>query len=167
MYQETGQKQKRCWRCKTVKPITEFHRDRSRPDGLNHECKVCSKERANAWYAKRKDVARDFHREYELNYYYGITRDDYDRLYEEQGGLCYICHEKPERELSVDHDHVTHEVRGLLCRTCNSALGLFKDDPALLERALEYLNRNPRKLSGDYPIYKRNGKHPNFKPRRT
>jgi hypothetical protein len=73
---------------------------------------------------------------------YGITAEDYDRMLSEQGGACAVCGGGPRgnhKYLSVDHDHATGVVRGLLCTTCNPAIGMFKDDPALLRRAADYL----------------------------
>jgi hypothetical protein len=78
--------------------------------------------------------------------FYGITVEQYDQMFDNQAGLCAIC-EQPEtmtyrgvvKQLCVDHDHVTGEVRGLLCAACNFAIGKFKDDPALLRAAAQYL----------------------------
>jgi ribosomal protein S8 len=65
-------------------------------------------------------------------------------MLEQQNHSCYICKE-PEtvtsRILSVDHDHETNKVRGLLCTNCNTALGKFKDNISFLKRAVEYLQR--------------------------
>jgi hypothetical protein len=73
---------------------------------------------------------------------YGISVEDYERLLTAQGGVCAICSKSPGRKiLRVDHCHRSTRVRGLLCDNCNLALGLFKDDPALLRRAAEYLER--------------------------
>ncbi len=73
---------------------------------------------------------------------YGMTVEAYEALHDRQGGLCRICG-KPEtlpmQRLSVDHDHTTGAVRGLLCSRHNKALGLFGDDPDLLRAALAYL----------------------------
>jgi hypothetical protein len=82
---------------------------------------------------------------------YGITPKEYNSLLAEQGGVCAIC-QKPEtelggkhkrlvRQLAVDHDHETGQVRGLLCRRCNTAIGFLGDDVAGLWRAIDYLTR--------------------------
>lgn len=72
---------------------------------------------------------------------YGLTIEKYAALHAEQSGLCKICGnpERQKRDLSVDHDHSTGEVRGLLCMRCNVGLGSFSDDPIMLERAVAYL----------------------------
>ncbi len=81
---------------------------------------------------------------------YGLTLEDYDRMYSDQRGLCAICHQ-PEtsigrggkvKHLAVDHDHVTNEVRQLLCNNCNRAIGLLKDDVSVLLDAIEYLRKH-------------------------
>lgn len=61
-----------------------------------------------------------------------------------QGGVCRICANKPPngKRLCVDHDHETGAVRGLLCQKCNTAIGMLNDDPALVERALDYLRHS-------------------------
>lgn len=70
--------------------------------------------------------------------------DRYMRLMIQQHGKCAICLREPNgRPLDEDHDHVTGEVRGLLCRSCNTAIGKFGDNPATLERAIDYLKHPP------------------------
>ena len=67
-------------------------------------------------------------------------------MYEQQNGVCAICG-KPETKvqygkiqpLTVDHNHETGKVRGLLCFNCNIAIGKLKDDIVLLEKAIDYL----------------------------
>lgn len=66
-----------------------------------------------------------------------FTREDYQRLLDQQGGACAIC--ERECELVVDHCHQTGVVRGLLCGACNSGLGMLGDDLPSLEAALAYL----------------------------
>ena len=71
---------------------------------------------------------------------YGITQEAYLQMVEAQGGKCLVCDEAPtKKKLAVDHCHDTGKVRGLLCVTCNRALGLLKDSPQRLERAFKYL----------------------------
>lgn len=76
---------------------------------------------------------------------YNMSLEDFNSLLGAQNGLCAICGH-PEtsryRRLSVDHDHNTGKIRGLLCSGCNSGLGRFKDDPARVERALLYLTKH-------------------------
>jgi hypothetical protein len=68
---------------------------------------------------------------------YGLSFRDWQRLYEEQGGRCRIC-QKAKKKLFVDHDHTTKTVRGLLCPSCNTAIGILRSQ-GLLRRAIAYL----------------------------
>lgn len=76
---------------------------------------------------------------------YGITSEQYEALYEAQGGVCYICQRAKgiTKKLSVDHDHATGYVRGLCCTTCNKFLGHLRDDPEGGLRIHEYLSWPP------------------------
>ena len=77
---------------------------------------------------------------------YGITLNEYHSIIKEQGGGCYICGRKKEpdgRRLSIDHDHDTNKVRGVLCYSCNKGLGLFYDNINSLEKAILYLKNPP------------------------
>ncbi len=76
---------------------------------------------------------------------YGITEDEALAL---RSAGCSICGAASDGadgrwgNLHIDHDHVTGRVRGALCTTCNTGLGQFKDDPELLQKAIEYLRRS-------------------------
>lgn len=76
---------------------------------------------------------------------YGMRLGDYAKLYAAQGGVCVICLRATgkARRLSVDHDHKTAEVRGLLCRTCNDMLGHARDEVEFFLRAVAYLQAPP------------------------
>ena len=83
---------------------------------------------------------------------FNLTPDDYDNLLKRQNGRCAICgatrpgHKR--RYFSIDHDHETGKIRGLLCGYCNPGLGHFKDDVTLLRKAVTYLeNHDPVELS--------------------
>lgn len=73
---------------------------------------------------------------------YGITLDDYNRMFQEQNGCCKICgkHQQDlKASLHVDHNHMTGKVRGLLCHHCNVGIGHFEDNIVLLSNAITYL----------------------------
>ncbi len=72
-----------------------------------------------------------------------MTTEGFDALFEAQNGLCAICKRESNGvgRLHVDHDHTTMRIRGLLCYSCNKALGLFQDDVTVVEEALRYLER--------------------------
>jgi hypothetical protein len=105
--------------------------------GRFNNCKECHNARGRRWWAKNKDKGR----EYELRRLYGITPEQYEAMLSEQGGTCKICNGKGRRRLAVDHCHSTGAVRGLLCGSCNKALGLMKDDPDRLKAAIKYLEK--------------------------
>ena len=81
---------------------------------------------------------------------FGITATKYVEMLTAQGGNCLIC-EKPEkitngnsgktRDLAIDHCHTTLKVRGLLCSHCNTSIGLMCDDPSILRKAADYLEK--------------------------
>lgn len=75
---------------------------------------------------------------------YGMTKEDFNTMLDQQGGVCKICRNpnlQQKVRLHVDHCHKTGIVRGLLCAHCNHGLGRFMDDVILLQSAIEYLSR--------------------------
>lgn len=76
---------------------------------------------------------------------YGLEKGEYAQLYEFQRGLCALCRRATgaSRRLSVDHDHADGQVRGLLCRPCNTLLGHARDKTAFFLRCILYLRRPP------------------------
>lgn len=97
---------------------------------------------------------------YDLQRYFGINIDDYNKMVIEQDFKCKICGDHQlflKRRLAVDHCHKTGKIRGLLCNACNTGLGKFKDDPTVLQSALNYINTDladKPKVSGLAPIKK-------------
>ncbi len=127
---------------------------------LSYRCKQCDKQRRDDYNKKhgekavaaRKayyDLNKDKIRSKVLLKNYGIDSEEYDGLLSSQNGVCAICRQ-PEMlkrrgktaPLSVDHDHTTGKIRGLLCSRCNTGLGLFRDDTKLLKAATWYINVN-------------------------
>lgn len=88
---------------------------------------------------RRTDKCKDRYADARMRYLYGISVEEYEFMVQLQKGKCDICGVKPAK-LNVDHCHSTDKVRGLLCRSCNRALGLFKDDKEVLLRAAEYID---------------------------
>lgn len=153
--------EKRCGRCGATYPLVEFSRNRNARDGLQYWCKRCHRAKEHDSYrptrlAYRRQKAREKYATDEgyrrqlnafFKYTYGITLETYERMMEAQSGLCAICDQPPSTRrtpsagrpgrLYVDHDE--YGVRGLLCMSCNTALGHFRDDPMLLLRAAKYL----------------------------
>lgn len=91
-----------------------------------------------------KRLAKAGGRERRVQKVYGLQPGEYGRIYLLQGKVCAICRRATgaTRALSVDHDHKTGLVRGLLCRPCNDLLGHLRDDPEAAARIISYL-RNP------------------------
>jgi len=100
---------------------------------------------AREWRKNHPNI-KERDREFNLHRY-GITELDYSRMLVKQEGRCAICrtdnpaNRKGASNWHVDHDHVTNEVRGLLCNRCNRAIGQFEDNPDLLLKAAAYLER--------------------------
>lgn len=114
---------------------TEEHKDYVR----NYRKTEKSKNTRREYYIKNKDTTRV------INIYlkkYGITHEDYEHMLQLQNEKCAICG-KPLSEngkrFSVDHDHISGKVRGLLCSRCNLALGYVKDNIDTLHNMIDYL----------------------------
>lgn len=84
-----------------------------------------------------------------IKHNYDLTQPEYDQMFREQNGVCAACGRLETREkngkvvaLSVDHDHKTGKIRGLLCSSCNFALGHVKEDVDTLGKLIAYLLRD-------------------------
>lgn len=126
---------KQCNLCKEKKAVSLFSVDSRSKSGYQTRCKDCQS-------AVKKEMAQ-YYRGKHLEYKYGMTHDDYERMLVEQDHKCAICgidakHSENSR-LCVDHDHDTGEVRGLLCKKCNQAIGLLQDNANFCDAAGRYL----------------------------
>jgi hypothetical protein len=101
-------------------------------------------ERIKAYIDRIRREHPDRFKTYRLKSLYGLTETTYQKLLASQGGVCAIC-KNPEtiknRRLGVDHCHKSGKVRGLLCDSCNTGLGRFRDSVPLLRRAIRYLEQ--------------------------
>ena len=159
-------RKKVCTTCKIEKEITEFSKDKNEKDGYTYNCKVCRNKRYNEWAKNNKDKIREKNakksesrkayyqsergvessRRAHLKRKYNMTLENYGELLEKQNGVCEICGE-PEgcvrnTFLAVDHCHNTNKVRGLLCTSCNRAIGLLKENINTLNNMIEYIKKH-------------------------
>lgn len=122
---------KTCAGCGVTKAPGEFNKHKKSRDGLQYSCRQCTRES----HAKYRSENPDLMKNAQLRAKYGITLAEYHQLLSDQGGVCWICKDPPEsrrnrghQHLSVDHNHSTGVVRGLLCHVCNQMLGLIERD---------------------------------------
>lgn len=163
---------KRCTICDREQSLDNFREAKGYKGGRHTACKACEADRLREWRRanplkrqaqtrrvndKRRmtktgyyDPARkrewsDKRRNSHLQRKYGITLEDEKRMREAQGDRCAVCL-RPEQELAtplgVDHCHRSGAVRAMLCARCNRALGEVDDDPGLLQRLVEYLDKH-------------------------
>lgn len=115
---------------------------------LEKTCDVCGKKFITAfskWKRCSKECGLKWHRFEYIKYIwpYGITSKEYNEMFNKQEGCCKLCktHQSDlKAKLNIDHNHMTDEVRGLLCNQCNQALGLIKENPSTLKNMLEYVS---------------------------
>lgn len=140
--------ERRCSRCMTVKPREEF------AGPTAPYCHPCMASYARDQRAANPDPLRA--RRDTLSRY-GLTPDTFAALLASQGGRCAICQTgKPGGQgWHVDHDHACHARkqacdrcrRGILCDRCNIAIGNFRDDPVIIQSALDYLAAHRARVS--------------------
>jgi hypothetical protein len=108
------------------------------------KCPRCNKILPDSMFAPKTRHCKICRRDYDWQYKYGISPEQYFELYQQQEGKCKICGEELNEDeyLCIDHDKETGEIRGLLCKKCNLGLGHFKDSPDNLRKAAEYLEEN-------------------------
>ena len=116
-----GSSTSKCYDCKETKLKTEFHKQKSKKQGINSYCKACSAKRHR--YRKYGDC---------------VNGSILDLLVRAETG-CMICGEIKEK-MCVDHCHQTNVIRGILCNACNVGIGSFNDDTTLLSSSIKYLN---------------------------
>ena len=149
-------KNRTCKLCKEYKDISNFQ-----PQG--YQCRECRNEKQRAYWAALPEevrVARQKNGEYQRNWVannpekakelsrkthimrkFGMTIEEYDSMLLAQNGVCAICSTTCSTgySLAVDHDHTTGKIRALLCKNCNTAIGLFKENTDTMTKAIDYL----------------------------
>ena len=137
---------KTCSACKEQLQIDSFGKLKETKDGLNRRCKDCMNAANKRTQAKNPEGFRTQRRTSWLKINYGITPADYDKMEKDQEGKCGICESEnmgtKRGYWSVDHCHTSGKVRGLLCSTCNKAIGQLGDTKEALQKAVDYLNKH-------------------------
>jgi hypothetical protein len=140
---------KTCKICKKEKSLNEFYETKRNgvAYGYHGKCKECYVKKQQENYDPLKK------RNENLKRCYGITLNEYNEMLEKQNGKCAICGttETKGRKsgrgggadvFAVDHCHDTGDVRGLLCHSCNRAMGLLGDNTQTLQSMIEYLQEH-------------------------
>ena len=124
-----------CARCGIEQTHENTTRDKRAKNGLRSICKECA--------GKERKGLKTYYREHHLMSKYGISEVEYEEMAAAQDHRCRICKIESKYveygKLAVDHDHDTGEVRGLLCKKCNQAIGLLQDRSDFCEAAGTYL----------------------------
>lgn len=131
---------KTCTKCEETKEETCFAWHYKSKGIRRSQCKTCRNlyEKVKGREEHRKTKRKD----YVLNKTYSLSLEEYNDMLVKQQGVCQICLRPPiNRALAVDHCHKTGKIRGLLCGSCNTALGSMQDNPDRLRQAALYLER--------------------------
>ena len=123
---------KKCIECQQFKTLDNFYTNDRYTGGVSPLCRPCT-----SIYYKRRNT-KEKNKKDSLRSKYNITIEQYQNQYDKQKGTCPICFNYHE-VLCVDHDHKTNKFRGLICNSCNLALGYFKDNILNLKSAINYL----------------------------
>lgn len=129
-----------CKACNKNKRTSSFYIAYKYKDTITYSptCKECDKIRSATWRRNNKDKRFWI----DIKHHYGLTKEQYLKMFEEQKGQCAICPTKQSEhrtKLNIDHCHKTGKVRGLLCHKCNILLGKANDDAEILRKAIRYL----------------------------
>lgn len=132
-----------------------------RREGDYLRCRLCQYERNRSWQKRNPEKQKLYKRATYLKHIdqyveesrlrqHKITKEHYYKLIEEQDNKCAICNneesvrtrkDRTRSPLSIDHNHFTGEIRGLLCARCNRGLGCFKESEERLSNAINYLRK--------------------------
>lgn len=153
---------KRCSACGDWKPFAEYSpRSGERSTQLRSRCRECeridglenlakNRESINA-RRREKGTSPEHSRRWAINKWakrLGMSAEELRAIVDHPNLVCEICGRVDgdcggrSGRLHIDHDHATGKFRGLLCPDCNLTLGKMKDDPELLRRAADYLERD-------------------------
>ena len=150
-----------CVDCETPKEIKDFYKQNSAIKNENVPCSKCGvgeRYNGNSWcldctYEKntenrRKPEFKVRDRINSIKSRYGLSIEQYNEILDFQNHSCAICKSTEpggKGTWAVDHDHITDNVRGILCVNCNTGIGMLKDNKEVVQRAYFYLEKQERK----------------------
>jgi hypothetical protein len=136
----------RLWRANNVEYVRKY----------SSEYEKNNKQKRSVSRKKRRDADPDKVKHKSLLRTFNLALTDYNKMLAEQNNVCAICGKdevvcfrksNKTMSLAVDHDHKTGKIRGLLCKKCNTAIGMFYDNIDLLTSAIKYLEKHNAKIS--------------------
>lgn len=139
-----------CPRCGEKKSVKSFWKSRDRKDGFQVYCIACLlAQRLREGYKKYRKQYYRKNKSYFSNYHfkarYNVTLDERNRMIKERENRCDICECMYQSEyLQIDHNHLTGQVRGILCAACNKALGFAEKRWNKIKEYLEVAHGNKR-----------------------
>jgi hypothetical protein len=132
---------KKCSTCQIEKPFEEFNKNKSTKLGIHNQCRSCTK----LWKPNPEQRLRynEKTRQWNRMKRTGFTPEQYELKLAEQENKCGICatNDPGITNWQADHDHETGQTRGILCQKCNTGIGLLRDNPEVLQAAIDYLNK--------------------------
>lgn len=132
-----------CKQCSVEKELV-FFRYRKPRNNYESYCKVCEAANSKKWAETNKERRREITLKKDLKRSFSLSLEDYYALVKKQHSKCAVCKAEKSlcgRRLAVDHCHRSKKVRGLLCNECNTALGLLKENEAIIDNLKAYLIR--------------------------
>lgn len=125
-------------------PLANFYKEKRNTDGLFGQCKACKNMYAKIYRKMHPIETRKSTHSSWIRTFYNLTPEQYNQVLNRQNGVCTICGSLPPSNgfLSVDHCHLTQQLRGLLCKLCNLGIGKFRDNIQFLAKAVDYIQRD-------------------------
>lgn len=141
-----GKVKRRCIKCGKLKHFSNFYITNSKTGQRRTDCKFCNIKDS----VKRRKLKPNMVFKHQIKHAYGITIKEYNELLKKQNKKCAICKKKETikhfngkiKRLSIDHNHKTGQIRGLLCARCNVGIAYLSENINYLKNAITYLGEH-------------------------
>ena len=147
---------KTCSSCSEEKSLDLFYNYTKSKDGKFRQCKDCQKDSVRRYKKKMGKAYYERERYYKWKATYGLSKEEYEEMLNEQDGKCAICEsdvhlvDNNGKRSAIDHCHNTGKVRGILCNNCNRGIGFLGDNSKVVKKALSYLLKFENKKEDKY-----------------